>query len=382
MYLKFYSEGDCLRIALVSSNSFYNHGGIQNHIIGLYNYLKSKGHYVKIIAPKYKNERRLNKDFIFFGECRKINANASLADISLINKNYNAKKILDREKFDIIHFHNPGIFITTEILSKSNSKNIITFHFLPDASFIFKILKFFLKYIKKIKIVKKIDGIIFVSKPLKKYISNYFSCKKTIIPNGIDLTKFKLKSLIKKYKDDKINLLFLGRFEKRKGLIYLIKAFEILKKKYNIRLLIVGTGNLKKKYKKYVRSKKIDDVVFVGKVSDKTKIKYINTCDIFCAPSIYGESFGIVLLEAMACGKPIVGFANQGYKQVLNKKQKIFLAKPKDINQLANKIENLIKNKNMRKYLIKLGKEEVKKYSWGIVGKRIENFYKEILNEK
>ncbi|MBU5688201.1 MAG: glycosyltransferase family 4 protein [Candidatus Aenigmarchaeota archaeon] len=260
-----------MRIALVSSNSFYDYGGIQNHIIGLYKYLKSKGHYVKIIAPRYKNEKKLNEDFIFFGKSKKINANASIAELSLINKKYNTN-FLYKEKFDIIHFHNPGIFITTEILSKSNSKNIITFHLLPDASFIYKILRYFLKYIKKIEIIKKIDGIIFVSSPLKKYLSRYFSCKKTIIPNGIDLKQFKIKEKIEKYNDDKINLLFVGRLEKRKGLIYLLKAFEKLKYKYNIRLLIVGTGNLEKKYRNYVKKNKINDVIFVGKVSNKIKI--------------------------------------------------------------------------------------------------------------
>ncbi|MBU5688200.1 MAG: glycosyltransferase family 4 protein [Candidatus Aenigmarchaeota archaeon] len=155
-----------------------------------------------------------------------------------------------------------------------------------------------------------------------------------------------------------------------------------LKYKYNIRLLIVGTGNLEKKYRNYVKKNKINDVVFVGKVSNKNKIKYINTCDIFCAPSIYGESFGIVLLEAMACGKPIVGFANQGYKSVLNEEQKKFLVEPKNIKKLAKKIEILIKNEDLRKRLGNIGEKEVKKYSWDIVGEKIEKFYEEILNEK
>ena len=372
-----------MRIALVSSNSFYHPGGIQNHVIGLYKYLKKKGHYVKIISPKYHGEKRLCEDAIFFGKAKRISINASLSDLSIISKEFKAEEILEKEKFDIIHFHNPGLFITTELLLKSRSKNVITFHVLPDASFFYKGLKIFLRHLNKIKIIKKIDGIIIVSKPLRKYISKYFNCKKKVIPNGIDLGAFASRDAFNEYKDGKINLLFLGRIEKRKGLIYLIKAFEILKKRHiNLRLIIVGSGNLEKKCKKYVEKKRIKDVVFVGNISEEDKIKYMNTCDIFCAPSIYGESFGIVLLEAMACGKPIVAFANQGYRQVLKGIQRRFLVKPKDVESLAKKIEMLMLNKKIRKELSAYGKREVKKYSWDLVGKQVEEFYEEILNEK
>jgi len=372
-----------VRIALVSSNSFKYPGGVQNHVLGLYRYLKKRGHYVKIISPMYSDEKKICEDVIFFGRAKKINFNASLTDLSIITKEFNAKEILERENFDIIHFHNPGLFITSEILSKSTSKNIITFHALPDASILYLGLKVFMKYIKKIKLINKIDGIIIVSKPLKKYISKYFDCKKSVIPNGIDLEIFKNSGRLPLYQDGKINILFLGRIEKRKGLIYLIKAYEILKKKHkNIRLIVIGSGNLEEKCKNYVKKRKIEDVIFVGSVNEEEKVKYINTCDIFCAPSIYGESFGIVLLEAMACGKPIVAFANQGYKEVLRGIQKRFLVKPKNINSLAKKIEILIKDDRLRRKLGKFGKKEVKKYSWNIVGRKIERFYEEILNEK
>jgi phosphatidylinositol alpha-mannosyltransferase len=371
-----------MRIALVSSNSFHYPGGIQNHIMGLYKYLKKRGHYVKIISPKYDSEERLCDDVIFFGKAKKISFNASLSDLSIIGKEYKAEEIL-KENFDIIHFHNPGLFITTELLEKSNTKNIITFHVLPDASIFYKALKIFLKYLNRIKIVKKINGVIIVSKPLRKYISKYFRCKKRVIPNGIDLDAFNKRDVFDEYMDGKMNLLFLGRIEKRKGLIYLIKAFEILKKSHeNIRLIVAGSGDLEKKCKKYVEKNRIKDVVFVGSVSEEDKIKYMNTCDIFCAPSIYGESFGIVLLEAMACGKPIVAFANQGYKQVLTGIQRRFLVKPKDVEGLAKKIETLLLNENVRKELSVYGKKEVKKYSWDLVGKQIEEFYEEVLNEK
>lgn len=367
----------------MSSNSFKSYGGIQNHVMGLYSYLKSKGHYVKIISPKFKNEKEINQDHILLGKSIKLNVNGSMTDIVTFGKNDNIKKLLEKENFDIIHIHNPGIIISIHFLKNSSTKNIITFHLLPDNSNMYKILKSPLNRLKKTNIYNKINGIIFVSNPVKKYFSRYFRCKKEVIPNGIDLSKYCSEDKIDKYVDGKKNILFVGRIEERKGLIYLIKAFEILKKtNKNIRLIVVGEGNLEKSCKNYVKKKKIEDVEFVGSVSEEDKVKYFNTCDIFCAPSIFGESFGIVLLEAMAKGKPITGFANNGYKNLLKGKMKKFLAKPKNYSSLAKKIKILLKNEELRKELGEYGKEEVKKYSWDIVGEQIENFYKRILNEK
>ncbi|MCX8178890.1 MAG: glycosyltransferase family 4 protein [Candidatus Aenigmarchaeota archaeon] len=372
-----------MRIALVSSNSFHSYGGIQNHVLGLYNYLKSKGHYVKIISPKFKNERPVNHDHIFVGQSTKISMNGGLTDFTILTKKDNLKQLFENEKFDIIHIHNPNLMISLQILANSNSKNIITFHVLPDQSSLYGIFKRVIKGLKKIKIYKKINGVIYVSKPVKKYFARYFRFKSQIIPNGIEIERFNSNEKIEKFNDGKINLLFLSRIEKRKGLIYLIKAFEILRKKNDkIRLIVAGTGNLEKACKKYVQKRKIPDVEFVGSISDEDKIKYYNTCDIFCAPSIFGESFGIVLIEAMASGKPIVGFANKGYKTLLSGKAGKFLAKPKNHNSLARKINILLKNKELREEIGKWGKEEVKNYSWNVVGEKIENFYRSVLNEK
>lgn len=371
-----------MRIALVSGNSFYFPGGVQEHIKDLAKYLKSQGHYVKIIAPRYKKDEKYDKNFILIGRAIPLSVNASMAQISFLDKKSNIDKILSREKFDIIHFHNPSFFIGTQILKKSNSKNILTLHFLPDASLIYKFLKNILNNWVEKGFSDKINGVIAVSKPVVKYVPKKFKCTRKIIPNGIDLKKFETnKKRIKKYDDEKINILFLGRIEKRKGLIYLLKSYKILKKKYpNIRLIVVGSGEKEGKCKKFVKKSKLADVNFVGRVSDKEKIMYYNTADIFCSPAIYGESFGIVLLEAMACGKPIVAYANKGYKEVLKGKAKKFLAKPKDVNELAKKLEILIKNEELRREMGEFGKKEVKKYSWQIVGGQIEDFYKKVLH--
>jgi phosphatidylinositol alpha-mannosyltransferase len=222
----------------------------------------------------------------------------------------------------------------------------------------------------------RLDGLIAVSKVALKYFEK-FKKPKIVIPNGVDLETFNPKNKkIDKLLDGKINLLFVGRIEERKGLIYLLKAFLILKRKYqNLRLIVAGEGPEKENCKKFVRENNLKDVVFLGSVEKELPSLYA-TCDIFCAPSIFGESFGLVILEAMASGKPVVGFANEGYKELMKgKKGEKFLAKPKDFKELARKIEILIKDEKLREDLGKWGIKEAKKYSWEKIADKVLSFY-------
>ena len=102
---------------------------------------------------------------------------------------------------------------------------------------------------------------------------------------------------------------------------------------------------------------------------------YYKSCDIYCSPAIFGESFGLVLVEAMACQKPVVAFANEGYKSVLIGKGARLLAKPRDYKTLAQKLEILIKDKKLRREMGEWGTKEAKKYSWTKIASQVLNFY-------
>ncbi|GAH25704.1 unnamed protein product, partial [marine sediment metagenome] len=124
---------------------------------------------------------------------------------------------------------------------------------------------------------------------------------------------------IDRFCDGKINILFVSRLEKRKGLNYLLKAYQQVKREIpNSRLIIVGPGiRLRHKYEKQVRQNRLEDVVFTGHVAYDELPRYYKTADIFCAPATGRESFGIILLEAMAIGTPIVASNIEGYASVV-----------------------------------------------------------------
>ena len=374
-----------MKVGLISFHSFFQPGGVKRHVLGLHKEFKKRGIQSKIIVPRRSLEEKYGKDIIIMGTSIPIPAAGTQGDFCIYFNPFAINNLLKEEKFDVLHFHNVGFPSTIQVLERSNALNILTFHANLEKSNIIKIfpqIKDFANRIAK----WKIDGIIGVN-PLNLRFFKNFNGPKKVIPNGIDLEEFNTKKpKIKRFLDGKINILFLGRIEERKGLIYLLKAYKILEKKYSntelpstmevrgkkrmkssspLRLIVVGEGPLKEDCRKWVENNKLENVVFKKTIKEKDAPFYYRSCDIFCSPAIYGESFGIVLIEAMASGKPVVAFANTGYKEVLRKgKGKRFLVKPRDYKTLAKKLEILIKNKKLRKEMGEWGIKEAQKYSW------------------
>ena len=383
-----------MKIALISFHSFYQPGGVKRHVLGLHKEFKRRGIYSKIIAPRRNWREDYGSDVILLGTSFPITFDGSQSDFDI---NFNPLAIemaLKKEKFDILHFHNCGLFSSLQILERSQALNILTFHANIEKSEFLKRFPIFLYLLTKI-VQWKIDGIIGVA-PLNLKVFKDFKSPKAVIPNGIDLEEFnprvpKLKSPTFLPKKGGVNILFVGRIEKRKGLIYLLKAFKLLSKKFsNLRLIIVGEGELKEECQKYVKENSLNEVYFEGQITGPKLPSYYNSCDIFCSPAIFGESFGLILLEAMACQKPVVAFANQGYEQFLKGlrpahhppafggplKGERFLAKPKDFKELAQKLEILIKNPKLREEMGEWGITQAKKYSWPKIADQILGFYK------
>lgn len=366
-----------VKVGLVSLHSFLKPGGVKTHVFGLYKEFRKKGISPKIIIPRRKSNENYGKDVILLGTSFPFPFGGSQSDFSI---NFNSEAIdetLKYEKFDVLHFHNFSFPSSFQILEKSEALNILTFHSNIEGSDFLKNFPFFLDILKLI-VDWKIDGIIGVAPSALEVFKNYKG-PKIIIPNGVDMQLFNpTNPKIKKFSDGKINILFVGRIEKRKGLIYMLKAYQILQKKLdNIRLIIVGEGELKEKAKNWAKDNNLKDVHFEGKKEGEELASYFSTGDIFCAPSIFGESFGIIILEAMASGLPVVAFANRGYKDFLKgKKAENFLAPSKDYKNLAKKLEILISNPKLRKEMGAWGVNEAKKYSWEKIAEKVLDFYK------
>jgi len=366
-----------VKVGLVSLHSFLKPGGVKTHIFGLDKEFQKRGIQTKIIAPRREINENYGRNVILLGTSFPLPFGGSQSDFAIHFNSEAIDETLKKEKFDVLHFHNFSFPASFQILEKSEALNILTFHSNIEGSDFLKNFPFFLDILKLI-VDWKIDGIIGVAPSALEVFKNYPG-PKIIIPNGVDTQLFKPENpKIKKFSDGKINILFVGRIEKRKGLIYLLKAYQILQKKLdNIRLIIVGEGELKEKAKNWAKDNNLKDVHFEGRKEGKELVSYFSTGDIFCAPSIFGESFGIIILEAMASGLPVVAFANRGYEDFLRgKKAEKFLAPSKDYKNLAKKLEILISNPKLRKEMGAWGVNEAKKYSWEKIAEKVLDFYK------
>ena len=231
---------------------------------------------------------------------------------------------------------------------------------------------------------RKLDGKIAVSKPAMEFASKYVPGYYNIIPNGIDLEHFSPDvSPIEEFCDGKQNILFVGRLEHRKGLNYLLKAYQRVKQEIpNSRLIMVGPGTrLRKKYEKWVKRNGLEDVVFVGYASYDELPRYYKTADVFCAPATGRESFGIVLLEAMAVGKPIVATNIEGYASVVTHGEEGLLVPPKDSRGLAQALISLMSDETLRQQMGARGRLKAEEYSWEHIAQRVFDYYVRVLNE-
>ena len=372
-----------MKIALVSPYDFAYPGGVANHISSLERHLTLMGHEVKVIAPASKAVSTFGDRFIPVGRPRSVPSSGSIARITIsLRLAPRIKAILDEEKFDIIHLHEPLCpMLCTTVLRLSQTANVGTFHACRARSYTYwkPYTVIFLK-----KWFGKLDGKIAVSQPAMELANKHFPGYYNIIPNGVDLDHFSPGvSPIDEFCDGKMNILFVGRLEKRKGLSYLLEAYKQIKQEIpNSRLIIVGPGTrLRKKYEKWVVQNGLNDVVFVGYVSYDELPRYYQTADIVCSPATGRESFGIVLLEAMAVGKPIVASNIDGYASLVTHGVDGLLAPPKNKEMLAQALASLMTNQSLRQQMGAGGRLKAQDYGWEQIAQRIVSYYIRVLSQ-
>ncbi|PKL90979.1 MAG: hypothetical protein CVV21_10580 [Candidatus Goldiibacteriota bacterium HGW-Goldbacteria-1] len=370
------------KIAIVTPYYYPLYGGVQEYVYHLKKEYQKLGYFIKVITSRFNNGiSEDEKDVIRIGRGYPITVNGSTGRIILMRDKTEIKKALDEYNFDIIHYQEPFVpFLSHEVIKYSKALNIATFHANFTSNIYYRAGKLFIS-----PLWKKLHGKIAVSPSAKSSISRYFDGTEVeIIPNGVSTSRFSpIGDKIEKFNDGMLNILFTGRIEKRKGLVYLIKAYEKLKKTHShIRLIVVGRGPLMPQLQKYIKKHAIKDIFFEGFVSTDDLPKYYRTAQIYCSPALFGESFGIVLLEAMSAGVPVVAFNISGYNDVVSNMDDGFLAQPRDVHDLSQKLEILITKKPIMLELGARGRIKAKRHAWPEIAKKNLEFYKTVWNKK
>jgi phosphatidylinositol alpha-mannosyltransferase len=368
---------------LFVSDIFYPHtGGIPEHILYLYRTLRQMGHDAKILAPSYGNNSPWVDDTIIrLGRAIKIPKNRSFAVLTFgLSIPWKLRRFLEKENFDVIHLHGSvAPTLPYLALKYSKAKNFITFHSAHEKSYGYVLWEPVLE-----QYFRKLDGLIAVSTVARDSVSKYFPGEYRIIPNGIDTERFypQVKP-IEALAGYSPKILFVGRFEPRKGLKYLLQAFPmILRDVPTAKLVVVGQGFLERYYRHYVEEHIKGSVLFVGHVTPEDLPRYYVSCDIYCSPATGAESFGIVLLEAMAAQTPIVCSDIPGYRTLMEDGKEGLFFKACDPRALAVRIVSLLKDQKLRTEMGVNGRKKAMRYDWKKVTKQVLDVYCEVLNKK
>ncbi len=365
-----------LKVGIVSPYGYPHPGGVNDHVRNQYEQLTALGHDAWIITSKYGRQRQSEGHVIRLGTGWAFPANGSVGRVTLsLRFKQRARDLLDAERFDILHFHEPLVpFLSPTLLDASQTVNVATFHAFGGFSPSYWVGRRFAG-----RLAERLHGRVAVSGAARHFISRYFPGDYTIIPNGVDLDLYADAEPFDELRDGTLNVLFVGRFEERKGLGHLLRAYHRLRKRrVDARLLVIGTGPKAREYRRYVGLRGIRDVEFLGRVSDHDKARYFASADIFCAPATGQESFGIVLLEAMAAGVPIVASDIHGYKQVVQRNVQGLLVEPRNQRALAAALYALARDPELRHEMGEAGRATAPDYSWPRVTERIVDFYHEV----
>ena len=367
-----------MKVGLVSPYDFASPGGVNDHVRHLAVQLQQLGHETRIFAPSSRADVDCDSaSFYRIGTPIAIPVNDSVARITLSFHLANqVAAIVADEGFDVLHFHEPLMpALPITMLRMSNTANVGTFHAFARSNVGYfygrPLLQPYLEHLHRA---------IAVSEPARAFVQRYFPAfPMRVIPNGVDVSVYRPGlAPIRHLRDECLNVLFVGRLEKRKGLGDLLRAYRAMSMRIpQTRLIIVGDGPLRGRVESYVARHRLPNVVVAGYVPDSVKPRYYNSADIFCAPATGAESFGIVLLEALASGLPVVATEVPGYMSVLESGRDSVTVQPKNWRELAASLVILARDAELRRRLSDYAIQKARRYSWELVASEVIEVYQE-----
>jgi phosphatidylinositol alpha-mannosyltransferase len=369
-----------VRILLVSPFDFGYPGGVNEHVAELDRQFQRLGHDTRILAATSLDVGELDDGHVCrIGAAVPLPSNGSRARIAVSPLvTLKVRQFLQTERFDVIHLHEPLTpMLCLAVLLHSKSVNVGTFHAARPANLLYHYTKAILDMF-----FDKLDARIAVSEPAREFVDAYFPAQFDIVPNGISVEQFRPDvEPLPELMDGKTNILFVGRFdEARKGFRYLARAMPLIRQQFpSLRLVVVGQGD-PARWERYFAKRNIE-VVFAGFVDPDLKPRYFASCDVFCAPSTGRESFGLILLEALATGKPVVATAIPGYSGVIRNGIDGVLVEPKDHNALALAIVRVLADGELRDRLTANALQHVRQFSWPVVAQRVLAVYERAIAE-
>ncbi|MFF0488085.1 glycosyltransferase family 4 protein [Nocardia sp. NPDC004068] len=363
-----------MKIGMVCPYSFDVPGGVQSHVVELAQVLIERGHRVSVLAPA-ADDTALPDFVVSAGKAVPIPYNGSVARLSFGPTAYTRiRRWITDNDFDVLHIHEPNApSLSMLALKIADGPIVATFHTSTTKSLVLSTFQGVLRPYHE-----KILGRIAVSELARRWQVEALGSDAVEIPNGVDVPAFAHAPLLDGYPRDGGTVLFLGRYdEPRKGMAVLLGALpEVVRRNPDVRILIVGRGDeerLRREAGPHARNLR-----FLGQVSDAEKASAMRSADLYCAPNLGGESFGIVLVEAMAAGTAVVASELDAFRRVLRDGTAGMLVPVGDSHALARALNDLLAHPDKRAELVRAANQVVGEYDWPVVAEQILRVYETV----
>lgn len=360
-----------LRVGLVLDSTLDLTDGVQQYILTVGRWLTAQGHEVFYLVGETQRTDLQNVHSLSKNITVKFNQNR--VNLPLLANKKKVAELLDKLQLDVLHVQMPyHPYLAGHVINAAAPTTMVvgTFHVVP-ASWLQSVGAQGLQLLSR-RSIRRFDHVVAVSKPAQSFARLVYGLDSTILPNAVPVKEFMHKPLF----DDRPHIVFLGRLVERKGCQHLLAALVELNKSHTnpYRVTIAGKGPLLSKLQTYAERYELD-VNFAGFVDETDKPRLLASADIAVFPSTGGESFGIVLVEAMAAGSRVVlGGDNVGYRTVLDEYPGL-LVNPTDTVAFANRLQYFLENSKARSDVSAWAKTAVTQYDIETIGPKLVELY-------
>lgn len=374
--MKKYSQN--LRVAFLYDDSLDRTDGVSHQVKTLGKWLSEQGHEVCYLVGETKMSSWNGGKVYSLSKNKAVKFNGNKLSTPLPAGTKNINEVLKKENPDVVHVQMPySPFMAQKVINRlPNSVGVVgTFHILPAnslASVGTRLMR--LVYGKSLK---RIDKTLAVSSAAAVFAKKSLGKEFTVLPNAVDINQLQVKDSM----NQPNHIVFLGRLVPRKGCLELLGAFKLLKERLPaVTLTIAGDGPERSKLEDFVKKHGLSSsVTFAGFIDEKNKPNILANASVACFPSLGGESFGIVLIEAMAAGAGVViGGNNPGYVSVLGENPQV-LVDPCNSLMFAGRLEKILTDQNLAKRLHERQQEQVKQYDVAVVSKQLVGIYRQAI---
>ena len=358
-----------MKVAIVCPYAWDRYGGVQTHVRALAAALRRKNHDAVVIAPTAGEVKKEEPGVLTVGRTLPVPANGSVAPLAFgpLAAAAMRRELRDLDP-DVIHIHEP-LIPSLSLLALWNAKAPVvgTFHAAAESSAGYRLARPLLE-----RAVRRVTVRTAVSNAARALAEEYFPGDFTITPNGIDLARFERASAMALTESPR-SVLFFSRLEKRKGVDVLIRAAAQMSD-VDFRLVVAGAGPQDRAARALASSLGVD-AEFLGRVDESDVPGVFRSSTVYCAPGLGGESFGIVLLEAMASGVPVVCSDLPGFREVAG--DQAVLVPPGDAEALAAALRSVLADPQQRERMSHASRERAAEYDWNVLVAEVEDVYRE-----